>query len=286
MIASYRQKEEFTWVKPTQPELESVISHYYFHRTYHPEFERRFTYYPNYRVAWNVFEHSQVGWHDQVRFTLPSKQHKITSILTHSTSRSREVQMKGRINKLGIVFEPLGWNHFFDGGLGDIMDGTISFFREFGEGAQSVFQDVFGYEDLASKRNALDQYFMAQLRSFEIVDLSIAVEAIMASFHDVRIGDLAKRLGLSRKTLLRLFRKHLNCSVKEFISLVRFRTSLELCQGYKGHMTLTEIAHRSGYYDQSAFIKHFKSVTGTNPKQVLHSVQDLGEGNILWSYPN
>jgi AraC-like DNA-binding protein len=53
-------------------------------------------------------------------------------------------------------------------------------------------------------------------------------------------------------------------SPKQFAAIVRLRN---LIDQYSGVDTLTDVAHKAGYFDQSHFIKDFQSFTGKTPKQ-------------------
>jgi AraC-like DNA-binding protein len=46
-------------------------------------------------------------------------------------------------------------------------------------------------------------------------------------------------------------------------------------------ISLTELAYRSGYFDQAHFIKDFKRYTGMTPKQYLKTNLDQ-ESQYLW----
>jgi AraC-like DNA-binding protein len=79
----------------------------------------------------------------------------------------------------------------------------------------------------------------------------------------VRIQDVARRVGLSQSALERRFRRVVGVPPKRFASLVRLKHVEHL---RAGGASLTSIAHRAGYFDQSHFIHEFKRVTGTAPE--------------------
>ena len=79
----------------------------------------------------------------------------------------------------------------------------------------------------------------------------------------VRIEELARGMNLSLSSLERRFRKKVGAPPRKFASIVRMRHVLRL---QRAGGSLTEIAHRAGYCDQSHFIKDFKSFTGLAPE--------------------
>src|SRR5262249_35778190 len=93
--------------------------------------------------------------------------------------------------------------------------------------------------------------------------VSAAVSWIEESQAIARIGELARRVGLSQSALERRFRRVVGASPKKFASIVRLRHVLYLRSKGAG---LTSIAHAAGYYDQSHFIKDFRRFSGLAPE--------------------
>jgi len=276
-------KEQFTSIQPKHPLLRSHIAYYYFHQTFDDDFRRTFTYYPNYRVALNVFQHSTIQWNQQKRFTLPNSPSEQSSILTFSTQSSREVTMLGQINKLGIIFEPMGFNHFIDVPLHKLVQDTITNFDYYGPTFWQMTAAVFDTSSIETKRNLLDAFFLRHYQPFQLTELTWVTEQIMHLNGIVSVNDFAKKLHISRKTLLRLFNRHLAHNVKGFSSLVKFRNALQLYKKHQGQLNLTQLAYESQYYDQSAFIKNIQSFTGLTPKKLFYQQKDIGGQHTLWT---
>lgn len=91
-----------------------------------------------------------------------------------------------------------------------------------------------------------------------------AIAQIEASAGRVRVGEVARDLGLSARTLERIFREQTGLSPKRFIRHIRFQQALRLLQGRRDR-PLGWIAQACGYADQTHFIDDFKALTNRLP---------------------
>jgi len=78
----------------------------------------------------------------------------------------------------------------------------------------------------------------------------------------ISIKSLADELNVSRDVFEKRFRKKVGTTPKQYANLTRFRNVLRASTPSKN---LTEIALNAGYYDQSHFIREFKSFAGKPP---------------------
>lgn len=111
----------------------------------------------------------------------------------------------------------------------------------------------------------LQRFLLQQLRDEFSPDplISALVAGIKRAKGRVRVGELVRHSGLSQSALERRFRKILGASPKKFASIVRLR---HVVHGQGGADSLTELAYRAGYSDQSHFINDFKRFTGQAPR--------------------
>lgn len=75
--------------------------------------------------------------------------------------------------------------------------------------------------------------------------------------------DLALRIGVHPVTISKYFPKYFGCTMGSYMRRLRIFHSLKLIKS--GNESLTEIAIRCGFADQSHFTRVFKSYTGFNP---------------------
>jgi AraC-like DNA-binding protein len=111
----------------------------------------------------------------------------------------------------------------------------------------------------------IENWLIARLKYYTPDALVLhAMEKIRSASGDLRIKDLVASLPISRDPFEKKFRRIVGTSPKQFASIVRLRS---LIDHYSSDNTLTDAAHRAGYYDQAHFIKDFYSFTGKTPKE-------------------
>lgn len=114
-----------------------------------------------------------------------------------------------------------------------------------------------------ARANIVESFLVSRLQP-RLNDALIgeAVRQIYLNGGVVRIGELAKNLNLSKSPFEKRFRKTTGTSPKKFASVVQFQNALSL---FDPGRSLTELSLAAGYFDQSHFIRHFRSMTGESP---------------------
>lgn len=215
----------------------------------------------------------------------PSTEHAFSMGYTKLLHNASKANIVGPFDKIGVAFQPLGINHFLKEPLSKICPEQINLgFDVFKPQINNVLTDVFKSDDLDEKVAFLDAYFLSEYQGFKYDNLKQAVELIHASKEKLGVEELSLKVGVSRKTLLRSFKKHLDCTVVEYINLIRFRRAVEQYQNLTDKLSLTEVALEAEYYDQSEFIHHFKKLTGFSPKSFFKNLTTVSGEGTYWTF--
>jgi AraC-like DNA-binding protein len=84
----------------------------------------------------------------------------------------------------------------------------------------------------------------------------------------VRIGELAKSIGCSRKHLAQVFEREVGASPKSYARIVRFETAMARYR--RGEIgSIGELAAASGYADQAHFTRDCQAFTGRSPSDLF-----------------
>jgi AraC family transcriptional regulator len=82
---------------------------------------------------------------------------------------------------------------------------------------------------------------------------------------DISLKDLSFAAGVHPKTISKYFPRHLDCTLGQYRRRLKIERSLPLIKT-RG-LSLTEVAYRCNFFDQSHFTRTFREVTGFLPKQ-------------------
>ncbi|GAB3316520.1 helix-turn-helix domain-containing protein [Larkinella ripae] len=118
----------------------------------------------------------------------------------------------------------------------------------------------------------IQQHLIAQLQHLNSRDpgVDFCLRQIRQAQGLLSVETLADRTGLSSRQLIRRFNQRIGLSPKEFARMTVFLNALKHVKKHP-RLSLTEIAHESGYYDQSHFIHACRDYTGLTPSQLLAS---------------
>ncbi len=274
-------------IEPPLDELKPFIAYYYFHIEDSANVPpAQFTYYPHIKHALTIYKNSKLELIDKytTRATPDDSGYSLhyTSLINHFA----RAQLFGPFNKVGVVFQPLGMNHFIDKNLNELVHQTFNLNLDrdlFSADFTPCLDDLFATRNISDQAAILDSYFKQVYKGFSGLEMKKAIQLISKKNEDYNVQELADDLDISRRTLLRFFKKHLNCSVRDYLRISKFRRAVDYYQLNSKESSLTQLAYDMNYYDQSEFIKHFKHLTGFSPKPFFMNLNPKLSQGIYWS---
>jgi len=94
----------------------------------------------------------------------------------------------------------------------------------------------------------------------------LASNMILKSNGNIKVNEIQQRLHISERTLERQFKKEMGVTAMQFTKIIQFHSSVKL-MSEEDYINLTDVGFKSGYADQSHFIRSFKKFTGKTPKE-------------------
>lgn len=79
------------------------------------------------------------------------------------------------------------------------------------------------------------------------------------------LQELSAHINIHPVTISRYFPRYFSCTLGEYMRKLKVEKAADLMRGKQ--MSLTELAYHCGFFDQSHFIRAFKTYTGFRPKE-------------------
>jgi AraC-like DNA-binding protein len=168
----------------------------------------------------------------------------------------------------GIRFHPDAACPFFDHPI-NLFNNAVSDLGDLmGEPVKTLHSKLREAANDLARLTLTEQFLMLKLAATKVnVDKIRLVRNILnelgkKDFFE-NITSIACRHGISSRYLQKIFLQHTGLTPKLYHKINRFQGSLVLLSRRK--TSLTDIAYECGYFDQSHFIREFRSFTGINP---------------------
>ncbi|TGK49897.1 AraC family transcriptional regulator [Leptospira kanakyensis] len=167
-----------------------------------------------------------------------------------------------------VKFQPWGAFSLFNMSMYELNEIGISGFDLF---AKTDLNDLHSKlqetKDNHSKIHHLENFLLKTIKN-KTMDRRI-LESISQMNHSqgtIKIKDIASIVNLSIDTFEKKFREVIGNTPKQFSSIIRMNSVIREIPKYN---SFTKLAYDFGYFDQSHFIKEFKSFTGKTPTEFL-----------------
>ncbi|MGV3625896.1 MAG: helix-turn-helix domain-containing protein [Archangium sp.] len=171
---------------------------------------------------------------------------------------ARTMVTKPGSGMIAVSFTTLGASSFFTCALHELMNGHASL-------NELWKRDVTDEVTSSTSRVLAVQKLLLEQRIEREPDALVAFA--LTKLHNVRVGELAREVGLSRDRFEKRFRRAVGTSAKHFASLLRVRRVMQL------RSSLGERAHEAGYFDQSHMNREFKAMLGEAPGRFFRDVE-------------
>lgn len=198
--------------------------------------------------------------------------------------RPLPLRLAGKSLMLGIRFHPMGASLFLNDDVSLFNDQVADLRSVMGATLDELYQQLQDAHHIKARINLLETFVHSRIAlAAKRKDMSMLVKMVMNEltmddFFD-NIDNVASRYGITSRYLQKVFRQHTGLTPKLFSKINRFQKSLALIGN--SDMSLTSIAYQSGYFDQSHFIREFRTFTGNTPSRL-----DVENTSAILASPN
>jgi AraC-like DNA-binding protein len=195
-------------------------------------------------------------------------------------TRPLQIRSAGAHSMLGVRFFPHATSFLLDDEIGIFNDQVSDLSDVLGRNIRDLHIQLADSNSINARVALLDAFFTERLtRAPKKVQRLHKVAHILSSITqgatENNIGRVADTHGITSRHLHKLVYQHTGLSPKSFDKIHRFKTSLKLIGENK--LPLTSIAYDAGYFDQSHFIRDFKSFTGLTPSAYLDNLSTVNQ---------
>jgi len=169
-----------------------------------------------------------------------------------------------RCETIGIRFRPQALTTLLDGSIKEILDSSFQNYNlpnlrldySIFEGGQ-LDSDI----DFNNLKKHLDKAFIRHLNVKKIDKrINSLFNLIEVTSGTISIETLSESIGFSTRQMNRRTKELIGIGPKDYAKIIRFKKALELIK--------YDSSSYNGYFDQSHFIKNFKTYTGLKPSEV------------------
>lgn len=180
------------------------------------------------------------------------------------------VEPVGKVSTFAVSFYPYGFANFIELPIKNLTNKETPLALLFGEDpAQELTTNIIEARDTSERIKIVEAFLFERLKEHLTIDSIVqsTIDSLLATKGNTSINALLKQDLSKRRQLERKFAKQIGISPKQLGKVIRLQSALKILLNQEE--SLTNIVYKSGYYDQSHFIKDFKEFTGLSPKEFL-----------------
>lgn len=206
------------------------------------------------------------GVFDEI-FINGKSERSFTSGLDAQSQQFRRFSVNQNFGIFGAYLYPFSVSHLFSIPATELKNQMLDLKTLLGKEENGLEEKMMLAVDTASRVQIITQFLEKRLTKTKIIQPGVfdTINYIMETNGMVNVEALAERNFLSVRQFERNFKQFSGFSPKLFSRIIRFQTALK--QYGNKQLSLTEIAYKMGYADQSHFIRDFKEFSGQNPRK-------------------
>ncbi|ELR73626.1 transcriptional regulator [Fulvivirga imtechensis AK7] len=185
------------------------------------------------------------------------------------------IEPTGHVNSFAIRFYPYGFANFIKIPIKELANKETPISALFDKKeAEALTQKIVNAPNTGVRITIVEDFLLSKLKDASTIDRIVksTIDTLFLTKGSTSIDVIVKDQSTRRRNLERKFSKQVGISPKRLGKVFRLQAALKMML-LKHPENLTQIAYESEYYDQAHFIKDFKELTGTNPKEFLSDDQ-------------
>jgi AraC-like DNA-binding protein len=180
-----------------------------------------------------------------------------------------DLTYSGMVNMVSVVFQSIGAKTFFGMPMNEVKEQAVEIDALSDPQLRELEKQLSNITDNKICVKHIEQFLLKRIYRFEeynVKRLASVIQSINGG--QMEIASLAGIACLGYKQFKRIFTDYVGTNPKDYLRIIRFQKALHFLQT-NPQISLTSLAYECDYYDQSHFIKEFKTFSGYTPGEYL-----------------
>lgn len=192
--------------------------------------------------------------------------------------RYLETEIPDCFEVIGVLIKPAFLHQHFGINMHELTHLLLPADDVFGSDVLRLVDCIGNETSPSEKLNMVDAFFTNIIRSkkFETGIVDHALQLIHLNKGITRVKDLSDSFNCSSRLIQRKFKDITGVSPKYMGRVIQFNNALNILKAFPT-TTWTDLAARTGYYDQAHLINAFIEFTGSSPVQYSQSDNDMSK---------
>ena len=184
------------------------------------------------------------------------------------------LEYDGETRGVQVDLTPLAAHMLFHVPMHELARRMVPLEDLLGKATGQFEERLFEAETWSERLDLTERMLGARLAAAETPppDVAWAWRRLSAAAGRLRVSDLARELGCSRKHLAARFREHVGLPPKLIGRLMRFQNAVE--RPSSPETTIAEVAATCGYYDQAHLDREFRDFLATTPTDFAAAMRE------------
>ncbi|MFC7680369.1 DUF6597 domain-containing transcriptional factor [Paenibacillus sp. GCM10028914] len=178
--------------------------------------------------------------------------------------------LEGKGTVFGIKFKPGGFYPFIKKPVSGLTGHSLGTKDVFGIDPGEMENTILSQHEPEHMVTMIEQMLLPYLPATDhkVIQINQIIDHIIQNPDITTVDQICDYIHLNKRTLQRMFSQYVGVHPKWVIKLYRLQHAAERMD-YKTYEDFLKLSTDLGYYDQSHFIKDFKSTVGKTPEEYI-----------------